>query len=384
MFRTSYIEISKSAYRENLKFLKGWLGPNTRFSSVVKGNAYGHGLEVFVPLAQDCGVDHFSVFSADEAQRIKPFLHQDTDLMIMGDVYGSGLEWAVENGVEFFVFDFDRLHDAIAIAEKTGVAAKIHIELETGMNRTGFENADFDKLAGILNEKSTQLELKGICTHFAGAESLSNFLRVKKQIKLFKTGVDWFRDQGFSFEYRHACCSAAAMRFPDMHLDMVRIGIMQYGFWPSREVFAEYAMNLDDPGDPLQRLINWRSHVMSIKDIEPGAYVGYGTSFIAHKGMRIAIVPVGYSQGFSRSLSNHGRVLVGKQRENVVGIVNMNSISVDISQSPEIKIGDEVVLIGKQGDAELSVASFSEFSDLMNYEILTRLPVLIPRIVVED
>ncbi|MCC5929981.1 MAG: alanine racemase [Cyclobacteriaceae bacterium] len=384
MFRTSYIEINKSAYQKNLKFLKSQIGAKTRFSSVIKGNAYGHGLEVFAPMAQACGVDHFSVFSADEAQRIKPFLNKDTDLLIMGDVYGTGLEWSVENGVEFFVFDFGRLHDAITIAKKLKIPAKIHIELETGMNRTGFESAEYPGLAEILKYSAEHVQLSGICTHFAGAESLSNFLRVKKQIKIFKEAVSWFEGQGFIFRYKHACCSAAVMRFPEMHLDLVRVGIMQYGFWPSGEVFAEFAMNQDDPKDPLRRLINWRSHVMSIKDIEPGQYVGYGSSFIAHKGMRIAIVPVGYSQGFSRSLSNHGRVVVGNQRENVVGIVNMNSISVDISQSPEIKPGDEVVLIGRQGDAELSVASFSEFSDLMNYEILTRLPVLIPRIVVED
>jgi alanine racemase len=384
MFRTSYIEINKSAYQKNLKFLKSQINAKTRFSSVVKGNAYGHGLEVFAPMAQDCGVDHFSVFSADEAQRIRPFLNEGTDLLIMGDVYGTGLEWSVENGVEFFVFDFGRLHDSISMARKLNIPAKIHIELETGMNRTGFESAEYADLAEILKNNAEYVQLSGICTHFAGAESLSNFLRVKKQIKIFNEAVSWFEGQGITFRYKHACCSAAVMRFPEMHLDMVRVGIMQYGFWPSGEVFAEFAMNQDDPKDPLRRLINWRSHVMSIKDIEPGEYVGYGSSFIAHKGMRIAIVPVGYSQGFSRSLSNHGRVVVGKQRENVVGIVNMNSISVDISQSPEIKPGDEVVLIGRQGDAELSVASFSEFSDLMNYEILTRLPVLIPRIVVED
>ncbi len=384
MFRTSFIEISKQHYRNNLDFIKSVVGNNVRISSVIKGNAYGHGLEEFMPMAQDCGINHFSVFSADEALRIHPLLNPGVVVTIMGDVYGEALEWAISSGIEFYVFDRFRLEKAVEIAKKVGVKAKIHIELETGMNRTGFEPSDITRLSKFLNENKDYLSIQGCCTHFAGAENIANYPRIKNQIKVFKMGVAELAKNDINPTYIHACCSAAVMRFPEMHYNMVRVGIMQYGFWPNQEVFAEWSIQNDDKADPLRRLITWRSHVMSVKDVAPGKYIGYGSSYIAHRNMKIAIVPVGYSQGFSRSLSNHGRVLIGNNRQGVVGIVNMNSIAVDVSELSKVKPGDEVVLIGRQGDKELAVSSFGEFAEMMNYELLTRLPYVIPRLIIED
>lgn len=385
MFNTSVIELSRDALVTNIKFIRSLLGPETILSSVVKGNAYGHGIEQYVPLAYDCGIRHFSVHSADEAIRV--YESVDTagvTVLIMGFVTGESMEWAINHQVEFFVFDFERLHEAIALARQTDLKARIHIELETGMNRTGFLPDELPELIRELKIHEAQLDLAGLCTHFAGAESVSNWLRIQEQKRCYEQGMADFKAAGLRPRQYHACCSAAMVRYPEMHFDMVRIGIMQYGFWPSREIFIEQFKASRTREDPLQRVITWKSQIMSIKEVALGEYIGYGTTYLAQKDMRIAIIPVGYSHGFSRSLSNQGRAIVNGVRVTVVGLVNMNNMMIDISDVPDAVVGGEVYLIGKQEDTEITVTAFGELSDQLNYELLTRLPYITPRIVKKE
>jgi alanine racemase len=220
------------------------------------------------------------------------------------------------------------------------------------------------------------------CTHFAGAESVANHLGVTNQSKQFNRLDKSMRGYGITPECRHTACSAAAMTYPKSRMEMVRIGILQYGYWPSQETFIYNLKNTHDRQEPLQRVIRWTSKVMDTKEVETGEFVGYGTSFLAPENMKIATVPVGYSHGYSRSLSNQGRVIIRGRRLAVIGIVNMNLLMVDISECPEIEKGDEVVLIGDQDGQSVTVSSFSELSNQLNYELLTRLPMNIPRYVV--
>lgn len=382
MFETSIIEINKSALEANLAFIKKQIG-NRKLSCVVKGNAYGHGIEEYVPIAEQLGVNHFAVYSADEAERIHSIKHPETEIMIMGSVDDAALAWAIENGIECWMFELDRLEKAVELARDLGKKALLHIELETGMNRTGFKAKNLEKAAEILSKNNNQVEIVGICTHFAGAESISNYYRIKDQIDVYNRLVAQLNELNIKAKYYHTCCSAASLRFPEMMLDMVRIGILQFGFWPSQETFIEFTRNQNTKTDPLKRLITWKSAVMSIKEVNSGDYIGYGTSFLAQRDMTIGICPVGYSHGFSRSLGNQGRAVVNGTRVSVIGTVNMNCIALDLSEVSAEK-GDEVLLIGSDGIAEVSVASFSEFSNQLNYELLTRLPLNIPRIVTHN
>ena len=383
MESTSYLEISSSAVRNNYNFLRKNLGKNVRISSVVKGNAYGHGEAAFVPIAESCGVNHFSVFSAEEAYNVKKITRRNPDIMIMGMIDKTDLEWAVRNGIHFFVFDFYRLANALKVAKKLGIKAKVHIEAETGMNRTGFNKSEIKKVAGILSGNPDYLSFEGFCTHFAGAESIANYLRIQNQLKRYKETYRFLLESGLKPSIMHTACSAAAMTYPETRMDLARIGILQYGFWPSKETLIHYINGKKNKIDPLQRVISWKSRIMSIKSVKTGEFIGYGTTYLAVRPMKIAIVPVGYAQGFSRSLSNQGRVLIRGQRLSVIGLVNMNLMTIDITNIPRARIGDEVVIIGKQGDFSISVSSFSELSDQVNYELLTRLPARIPRIVVK-
>lgn len=382
-FSTSYIELSETALSNNIEFIKKLLRENCRLSSVVKGNAYGHGIELFVPLAEKCGVDHFSVFSAGEALKTYESIQMDSDIMIMGMVEGEELGWAIEHGIEFFVFDLSRLERAVKLARRINKRAKVHIEVETGMNRTGFGPEDIPEVMRTLRQNPEHLEFSGLCSHLAGAESIANYYRVQHQRSRFRKLKRLFYKTLFPPRYHHLACSAAMLRYPRTQMDMVRVGIMQYGFFPSPEILIHYANENPDDLNPLRRVLNWKSKVMSIKRVEKGAFISYGTSFQANEDMVIAAVPVGYAQGFSRSMSNKGRVLINGKRANVVGIVNMNMMLVDVTHIQGVHPDIEVVLIGKQGDNEISVASFGEISEQVNYELLTRLPERIPRRIVE-
>jgi alanine racemase len=380
---TSHIEISKSALEHNLRFLKNYIGKEVQISSVIKGNAYGHGLEVFVPLAEHCGINHFSVFSADEALRVHNVSTENSTVMIMGLINNEQLEWAIENNIEFYVFEFDRLEKAIETAQRIGKTAKVHIEVETGMNRTGFAMNELSAVLKLLKNNPDHLHFKGLCTHFAGAESIANYYRIKKQQQVFQKVLKKVASAGLTPDQKHTACSAAALRYPKFQMDMVRLGIIQYGFFPNKEILIEYLTKKKETVNPLKRLISWKSHVMDVKKVKTGEFVGYGTSFLANSDLKIAIIPVGYAHGFSRNLSNQGIVLINGQRVSVIGTVNMNMITVDVTQVNSVEKGDEVVLIGKQGDLEISVSSFSEFSEQVNYELLTRLPENLPRLVVD-
>lgn len=379
MQTNSVIELSRSAYQKNIDFLKQLFGKKIILSSVVKGNAYGHGIAEFVSMASACGVNHFSVFDADEARQVKAALQNEIPIMIMGFVSDEDLEWIINNEIEFFVFDKKRLLSACKMARKLKKRAIIHIEIETGMNRTGFEKNELSTVVTILKKEKEHLVFKGLCTHYAGAESIGNYYRVEKQIKRFEEIRQYLLEKELKPELLHSACSAASVMFPETRMNLVRIGIMQYGLWPSQEVFITYLNSKKIKSDPLHRIITWKSAVMSVKKVKSGDFVGYGTSFMAKKNMKIAVIPIGYAHGYSRSLSNHGRVLIQGQRCMVVGLVNMNMIAVDVTDIENVKKNDEVVLIGNQDHLAISIASFSDYSNQLNYELLTRISKTIPR-----
>jgi len=380
---TSYIEISRSAYRNNINFIRDQVGEKTIISSVVKGNAYGHGIENIVSIAEGAGIRHFSTFSADEALRVLNCSKNKSEIMIMGMLENTSLPWIIKNNISFFVFEFERLLAAIKEAKNLNIKAKIHIEVETGFHRTGFEWQEKEQLLVILQENEEYLELSGLCTHYAGAESINNYVRIQEQIKNFNHFKTWFNENAITFNLYHTACSAASFSYPETIMDMVRIGIAQYGFWPSQETYISKFKQLEpNKKNPLKRLITWKSKVMSTKEVKMGKFVGYGNSYMANRLMRLALIPIGYSHGFSRVLSNGGKVLIQGKIIPVVGTVTMNSISVDITDLQQITKGEEVIIIGKQKKNEITVASFGESIQQINYELLTRLPQDIPRIIV--
>ena len=383
----SWIELSTSAFEKNFKFLKDYIGDDVIFSSVIKGNAYGHGIEHFVPMAERCGVRHFSVFSSDEArQACRACNNPESHVMIMGMISNKAVGWAIENDVSFFIFELDRLKVAASEARRIGKPARIHLHLETGMNRLGLEPEKFGDAVAIIKKHNKHLQVDGLCTHYAGAESVGNYVRIQDQIKNFKEYTSWFNDHGIEARLQHTACSASTLNYPDTIMDLVRIGISQYGFWPNRETYMNFVKKHPDISkkhkDPLERVMSWKSRVMSIKKVEAGEFVGYGNVYLTNRDEMIASIPIGYSHGFARNLTNVGIVLINGQRAPVAGLVNMNVLTVDVTDIPNVNKGDEVVIIGKQGEQEMTVSSFSNMRDNLNYEVLVQIPPSVPREIV--
>jgi alanine racemase len=385
MKHSSYIELSQSALRKNISYLKKQIGSSVKFVSVIKGNAYGHGIKTFVPMAEACGIDSFAVFDAVEAELAYKAKDPKTKIMIMGMIANEDLNWIIKNDISFFVFEYNRLAHAIDIAKKLNKKAIIHIEVETGLYRTGFGDEELHKAVKTINRNSDYLFIEGVCTHFAGAESIANYVRVHNQIDRFNEIKKWLKQKNIVPKYYHTACSSAALMYPETRMDMVRIGIAQYGYWPSEEIKIHNMLdgNISFTQRPLKRILTWKSKVMSIEHVKTGEFVSYGNFYQARRKMKIATVPVGYFHGYRRSLSNVGYVLIRGKKSPVIGMVNMSVMIVDVTSIPLVKKGDEVVLIGKQGNQTITVASFSELSNLVNYEFLVRLPTQIPRIVVK-
>jgi alanine racemase len=383
MHHSSYIELSHNKLKKNISYLQKQIGNKTKFVSVIKGNAYGHGIDTFLPMAEKCGVDYFAVFDAVEAEQAYQAKKNSTNIMIMGMIANKDLLWAIKKDISFFVFGIDRLEHAIKAAKKLKKKAKIHIEIETGLHRTGFSKKQLPKAIKLIKQNKKYLEIEGVCTHFAGAESISNYVRVHKQIDRFNELKQILKQSDIVPHYYHSACSSAALIYPETRMDMVRIGIAQYGYWPSEEIKLHNYLkgNISFTQTPLKRILTWKSEVMSVEHVEPGEFISYGNFFQARKKTKIATVPVGYFHGYRRSLSNVGFVLINGKKAPIIGMVNMSMMIVDVTAHPLIKKGDEVVLIGKQGTQTITVASFSELSNLVNYEFLVRLPMQIPRLV---
>jgi alanine racemase len=302
----------------------------------------------------------------------------------MGNIEADAIDWAVENDIAFYVFDLTRLANALKSAQAQNKMARIHIELETGMNRTGMNAQVLCKALEIVNSNKNHLVIEGVCDHFGGAENAVNHNRVTSQMERFNELKKIFGEYSIYPGTIHTSCSAGMINYPQYNHDLVRIGIMNYGFWPNKETKKRFMKLNGFAVSPLKRIISWKSRIMSVQHIGKDEYIGYCLSYRTNQPMVIAIVPVGYAHGYDRSLSNLGHVLIKGRKAPITGIVNMNCIAVDITTLPAPMPGDEVVLIGRQGNHEITVNSFSETLHVLNYELLTRLPRNIPRIIIRN
>jgi len=380
---SSRIELSQAAMRTNLAFVRERVGAHPVLSVVVKANAYGHGIAQTVRMAEACGIRHFSVASSHEAREVLDSRRAASRVMIMGILYDRDLPWVVENDVEFFVFDLARLRHAAEVAREVGRPARIHLEIETGGNRTGLDRADLPDALKILRSHREHLVFVGVCTHLAGTETLANRFRIVRQLSVFEEVSAKLRQRRTRPEMFHVASSAAALSMPEIAHDLVRIGVVTYGLWPSPDVHNLHLMRVGKVRDnPLHRVLTWKTDVMHLKHVRQDEFVGYGTAYQAARDMTLAVIPIGYGNGYPREMSNKGHVLIRGKKARIVGLVNMNMFTVDVSTIPDVEIGDEVVLVGRQRSNVITLRSFSEFSSALNTEFVCRLPLSIPREVV--
>jgi len=380
---TSRIELSQSALKKNINFIRKKLEKGTRLSCVVKANAYGHGIPQIVTMLGKIGLDHISVASAYEAEEVLNYRQDNMDVMIMGILYDQDIEWAIAHHIEFYVFNYDRLQLVLEKAKKLQRKAKVHIEVETGTNRTGMTEPYFKKALTFLKRNQEYIDFQGLCTHLGGAESLSNTFRTEQQKERYKGYLAECKKKRYLPAIRHIACSASALVMPETHYDMVRVGVATYGFWPSPDVYYQHLQQVGKMKDaPMSRIISWKTDVMDVKHVPKGDFIGYGTAYQATRDMSVAVIPVGYCNGYPRGQSNRGYVLINGRKARITGLINMNLFMVDISDIPNVNVGDEVTLLGKQKNNTIKVSSFTNYTQLLNNEMLSRLPTAIPRKIV--
>jgi alanine racemase len=370
-----WIEIDGNSLIHNLELFRKTVGKDTSLLAVVKANAYGHGLLEIVPRAAEVA-EWFGVHTAEEARQIRR-LGLNVPILIMGFVPPSEL-YDLDRNHHLVVSSLQSLEWIGSYQQRTGVTLPIHIKVDTGAKRQGVSVDALPELFDSVSRKS--IDVVGVASHFANIEDTIEHEFARVQLQRFREALEVVRRELKELPpYIHASCSAAALLFRETDFTLARVGISMYGHWPSRETRLSWSMEHQGDGVKLQPVLTWKTLVGQIQPVDRGESVGYGRTWTARRPSQLAVIPVGYADGYSRSLGNRGRVLIRGRSAPVVGRVCMNILMADVTDIPDVSVGDEVVLIGRQGDEEVQVEELASLSETINYEFLARLSPAITR-----
>lgn len=371
-----YIQVDLGAIRDNMIHMKQHISDNTKMLAVIKTDGYGHGA---VPIAKELEsldiVYGYAVATAEEAFEIRD-AGMKKPILILGYSFPYAYERFVKEDIYPTVFRRDMLQDIVAAAKKVGKKAKVHIKVDTGMGRIGImpdeEGLNFVKEVLAADE----LILEGVFTHFACAD-MADKTSAKKQLDIFNGFVDKIEEScNYKIPYRHSSNSAAIMEIKDANMDLVRAGVTMYGLMPSDEVDMSLVS--------LKPALSLYSQIVYVKDLKAGMSVSYGSTFTASQDMRVATVPLGYGDGYPRSLSSKGYVLIRGQKAPILGRVCMDQFMVDVTNIAGATEGDKVTLIGEDGGEVITADFLGELSGRFNYELVCELNPRLPRIYVKN
>jgi len=370
----SWIEIDTERLRQNIDVFRTVMSPGTAMMAVIKANAYGHGLEAVAPIAAE-RADWLGVNCIDEALAVSR-LDISKPIAILGHTPVDQIEDVVRNGYRQVLYRPDVAIALSKAGEKLGVRAKAHLKIETGTNRQG---VSVESLPSFLDSvgKLPSLEIEGVYTHFANIEDTLDPSYAQAQVRKFRAALELLQRAGIRPQYIHTSATSGALLYAEMNFTMVRIGIGAYGIWPSRE--TQLAARERGRLLTLDPVLTWKTRVAQVKDVSAGDYVGYGLTYRAGRPMRLVVLPIGYYDGYDRKLSNSGRALIHGQPAPVVGRIAMNMTMLDVTDigaEPD----DEVVLIGRQGEAEIRVEELAEKIGSISYEVVSRINPRIPRL----
>lgn len=360
--------IDLDSIKTNIINEKKKVGTTVKICAVVKADAYGHGaVPVATALKEIC--EYFAVATVSEGLELREN-NIKNNILILGYIFPDEIETALNNDLELTVFDFETAAEISKIALKINKKAIIQLKVDTGMGRIGFQPTD-KSLSEIKNiSKLEGIYIKGIFTHFSKAdEKDKTFFNIQKN--KFLNFILKSEKAGINFELKHMCNSAAINDFDGDMLDMVRSGIITYGLLPSKEI--------EENKIPLSPALSLSSSISFVKRVGKDFPVSYGATFITKKESIIATVPVGYGDGYPRSLSNKGYVLINGQKANIVGRICMDQFMVDVSDIKDVKRGNKVVLIGKDNDEEITAELLGELSGRFNYELCCNINKRVPR-----
>lgn len=369
-----YAGIDLDALKYNVEGIKRCKAESAMLMGVIKANAYGHGAKVFAHELDRMGFDWFAVATVDEGIELRRD-GIEQPILVLGYTceaqYPDMVQWEITPTI--YSLDMAKAFDAAAA--KAGKVANIHIKIDTGMSRIGFLPGEesLDEIEKI--HELRHLRIQGMFTHFACAD-MRDKTHVGHQIEKFHQMIDGVRQREIPVEIFHCSNSASIMELPSEHMNLVRAGIILYGLYPSNE--------MEEKRLPLKPVMSLYSHIVHVKEVPEGVTVGYGATYVTGRPTRIATVPVGYADGYPRSLSNRASVLLHGRRAPIIGRVCMDQFMVDVTDMPQVSVGDVVTLVGQDGEEILSVEEISEMAGSFNYEFVCDVSRRVPRVYVKN
>lgn len=365
--RATHAEVDLSAIQYNLSQIANRVGPNVRILGVVKANAYGHGLVPVTKAVLEAGASYLGVAIPDEAMELRR--HIQTPILVFSPPFDNSLESYVRFDLDATITSVETAYALNAVARSAGKKARVQIKIDTGMGRIGFlPDVALDAVRAVANLDS--LEIVGVYSHFATSDE-SNKEFARRQLLSFKKLVSEIKGLGLKSILFHIANSGAILDMPDTYFDMVRPGIMTYGYYPSLET----SESVD-----IKPALSLKSGIALIKTVKLGTSVSYGRKYFTKKETRIAVIPVGYGDGFTRLLTGKASVLIKGKKYPVVGTITMDHIMVDVGSDFEVQQGDEVVLIGRSGQESITAWDLASRLGTIPYEVLCMLNNRVPRI----
>ncbi len=375
----NWIELSRSALKKNVDSLAKLAG-NAQLALSVKSNAYGHGLtEIVGMLSTMERPEYVTVHSVDEAELVRAG-GWTKKLMMIGPLAEHQYEAVIELDIEPVIVDEITLDQLGRLGDRLGRTMSVHLKLETGTNRQGLTDEELPAIASIFKKYDSLQYPEGASTHFANIEDTTNHEYAEYQLKEFTRLCGILAELEIKPRLLHTASSAATILFDNTHFDLVRPGIAMYGHWPSKETYLSYRLeggenNLFEP------VLSWRCRITQVKNLAPDCFVGYGCTYRTTAQSRLAVLPIGYYDGYDRSLSNIAYVLIDGKRAPVRGRICMNLMMVEVTDIPEAQLHDPVTLIGRDQSEVIGVEQLATWAGTINYEILARLGASARRLV---
>jgi alanine racemase len=371
MHRPTYAEIDLNAIAENIRTIRRAVGPGVKIMPAVKADGYGHGSVKVSRTALDAGANILGVASVEEAVELRDG-GIDAPILILGCSMSDSADEIVESGISATVCDLNIACDLAAAAVRRQKKAHVHIKVDTGMGRIG---APVEKAIELVTALVglPSIEVDGIFTHFPSSDETDRSF-TEEQICIFKGLLSELNSCGIAPPFAHAANSAAVMDYPTSYFDLVRPGLAVYGWYPSPEVGRKIEVHPS---------LTFRTRIVFMKELPPGKTVSYGRAFTTTRRTKVATLPVGYADGYDRRLSNCGEVAVKGHRAPVIGRVCMDQILVDVTNVPDVALGDDVILLGGGYDY-LSVERVAEMLGTIPHDVITSIGKRVPRVYVGE
>lgn len=374
-----WVEIDSSVLIHNLCQFRKLIGEKKKLLAIVKANAYGHGILEVSKIALRAGVNWLGIISLEEGLLLRRE-GMDCPILVVGYVPLEGLEEAVAHNLRLTVFNFETIERLAKICRHLQKKVFLHIKVETGTYRQGIRKQNLLPFIKKVLE-FPELIIEGVSSHFANIEDTTDHTYAKFQLENFTRILRLLEKNKVEIPIKHMSCTASAILFPETHFDMIRIGIGMYGLWPSKETFLSSLLQ-GHKSFLLKPILSWKTKIVQIKKVPRGSFIGYGCTYRTSRKALLAVLPVGFYDGYRRILSNSSYVLLKGRRAPLRGRVCMNFIMVEITDIAGVNLEEEVVLIGRDGKEFISADDLATLAGTINYEIVTGIPSHIPRIVV--